>query len=95
MISALATLEPATRPVRAEAGRADAAGFAEALGDAARATVLRLREAEAVAVDGIAGRASVQEVVSSVMAAERSLTTALAVRDKLVSAWLEIQRMPV
>jgi flagellar hook-basal body complex protein FliE len=34
-------------------------------------------------------------VVSSVMEAEQSLQTAIAIRDKIVQAYLEISRMPV
>ena len=54
-----------------------------------------LKAAEATSVAGITDKASVQQVVESVMAAEQSLQTALAVRDKVVSAYLEISRMTI
>lgn len=51
--------------------------------------------AEAVSIAGIKGNASVQQVVESVMAAEQSLQTAVAIRDKVVAAYLEISRMTI
>lgn len=58
-------------------------------------TVDTLKAAEAVSISGIKDKASVQQVVESVMAAEQSLQTALAIRDKVVSAYLEISRMAI
>jgi flagellar hook-basal body complex protein FliE len=58
-------------------------------------TVDTLKSAEAVSISGIKGNASVQQVVESVMAAEQSLQTALAIRDKTVAAYLEISRMTI
>jgi len=58
-------------------------------------TVDTLKSAEAVSISGIKGKASVQQVVESVMAAEQSLQTAIAIRDKAVSAYLEISRMAI
>jgi flagellar hook-basal body complex protein FliE len=54
-----------------------------------------VKSAEAVSIAGIKGNASVQQVVESVMAAEQSLQTAVAVRDKVVAAYLEISRMTI
>ena len=41
------------------------------------------------------GDVSVREVVNSVMDAERSLNTAIAIRDKIVQAYLEVSRMQI
>jgi flagellar hook-basal body complex protein FliE len=54
-----------------------------------------LRAGEAAALAGIEGSMPIQTVVDRVMAAERTLQTALAVRDKFVSAYLEISRMQI
>ncbi len=54
-----------------------------------------LKSAEAVSIAGVQDKASVQQVVESVMAAEQSLQTAIALRDKAVSAYLEISRMAI
>jgi flagellar hook-basal body complex protein FliE len=54
-----------------------------------------LRTGEATALAGMQGKASAQQVVEAVMSAEQSLQTAIAIRDKVVSAYLEISRMAI
>ncbi len=93
-------------PTVTSGGRAEAAvrsgdsansttDFASLLGEAIAGVADKLRGAEAVAISGIKGTASMQEVVERVMAAEQSLQAAIAVRDKVVSAYLEISRMAI
>ncbi len=41
------------------------------------------------------GAAPVHKVVESIMSAQRSLQSALAIRDKAVSAYQEISRMAI
>ena len=43
----------------------------------------------------IQGKVSVQKVVEAVMSAERTLQTAVAVRDKVVAAYQEVSRMAI
>ena len=50
---------------------------------------------ESSSVAGIQGRASVQQVVEAVMSAEQTLQGAVAIRDKVVAAYLEISRMQI
>jgi flagellar hook-basal body complex protein FliE len=54
-----------------------------------------VRQAEATSVAGIQGKASVQQVVEAVMAAEQTLQGAVAIRDKVVAAYLELSRMQI
>lgn len=54
-----------------------------------------VRQAEATSVAGIQGTASVQQVVEAVMAAEQTLQGAVAIRDKVIAAYLEISRMQI
>lgn len=54
-----------------------------------------LRVGESAAGAGLRGDMPLQEVVESVMHAERQLHVALALRDKVVSAYLEISRMTI
>lgn len=54
-----------------------------------------LRAGESAAAAGIKGELPLQQVVETVMQAERQLHVALAMRDKVVSAYLEISRMPI
>ena len=48
-----------------------------------------------MSIAGIKGQAGTYEVVSSIMQAEQSLRMAVAIRDKIVSAYLEISRMQI
>ena len=54
-----------------------------------------VKGAEATAVDGIRGKATTQQVVEAMMAAEQTLQAGIAIRDKVVSAYLEVSRMQI
>jgi flagellar hook-basal body complex protein FliE len=54
-----------------------------------------VKNGEAAAIAGVDGQASVQQVVEAVMQAESTLQTAIAIRDKVVSAYQEISRMTI
>jgi flagellar hook-basal body complex protein FliE len=71
------------------------ASFGKMLDQLASQTVDTLRSAEATAIEGVRGKASVQSVVDAILAAERSLQTAIAVRDKAVGAYQEISKMAI
>lgn len=58
-------------------------------------TVDTLHAGEKAATAGLTGKAPLQEVVDKVLAAEQSLQAALAVRDKIVSAYLEVSRLNI
>jgi flagellar hook-basal body complex protein FliE len=73
----------------------DGADFDDAVARAITSVSERLRQAETVSVAAMKGEASLQKVVEEVMAAEQSLQTAIAVRDKVVAAYLEISRMQI
>ncbi len=72
-----------------------APSFAAVLERTLEGAVAAGRDGEAAAVGGIAGRIGPQEVVQAVTAAELSLQTVVAVRDRLVAAYQEILRMPI
>ncbi|MDX2202227.1 MAG: flagellar hook-basal body complex protein FliE [Hyphomicrobiaceae bacterium] len=71
------------------------ADFGQLLGNLFASTADNVKKAEAVSVAGIKGQATVQQVVEAVMNAEQSLQGAIAVRDKVVTAYLEISRMQI
>ena len=79
----------------ASAAQPGEASFLAALRKAAGEAVATLENSERVAMQGIRGQADIREVVDSVMAAERTLSAAIAIRNKVVSAWLEISRMQI
>ena len=69
--------------------------FADVLAEMTGNPVDALKAGEAAAIGGIQGKVSVQQVVQSIMTAEQSLQTAIAIRDKVVSAYQEITRMAI
>ena len=70
-------------------------GLGDTLKTATSNFVAVLNKAEATSIAGIKGDASTYEVATSVMEAERSLKMTVAVRDKIVAAYLEISRMQI
>lgn len=54
-----------------------------------------LRTGESTAIAAIDGKATTQQAVMATMEAEKSLQAALAIRDKIVNAFLEISRMQI
>lgn len=78
-----------------QAGLGDGEDFSSMLGEAIAGVGRQLRNAEAVSIAGMKGTASTQEVVEKVMQAEQTLQASIAVRDKVVAAYLEISRMQI
>jgi flagellar hook-basal body complex protein FliE len=70
-------------------------GFESILKSMATGTIDALRNGETTAIAAIEGKASTQQAVMATMQAEQSLQAALAIRDKIVSAFLEISRMQI
>jgi len=71
------------------------ASFSETMATVSQDAIDRVKEGEAAALAGVDGQASVQQVVEAVLAAETSLRTAIAIRDKVVTAYQEISRMTI
>jgi flagellar hook-basal body complex protein FliE len=69
--------------------------FASLVRDAAEEAVDVGKQAEKLSIAGIAGKADMLDVVQAVNNAETTLNTVVAVRDKLVSAYQELMRMPI
>jgi flagellar hook-basal body complex protein FliE len=53
------------------------------------------KEAEAKSAAHLAGKGELIDVVTALTAAETSLETIIAVRDRVISAYQEISRMPI
>lgn len=79
----------------AAAPEAPVADFAAMLGELAAKASSELKNAESLSLSGVRGQATVQQVVEAVMSAEQTLQGAIAIRDKVVSAYLEISRMSI
>lgn len=71
------------------------ADFGTMLSQVASDAAGTVRNAERLSIDGVQGRATTQQVVEAVMQAEHTLQSAVAIRDKVVAAYLEISRMQI
>lgn len=79
----------------AATGGSLATSFADALKAAASKTVGTLEAAEHLSVQALKGEADTRQVVDAVMDAQQALQTAVAIRDKIISAYLEVSRMAI
>ena len=75
-----------------EAARPD---FGELVKSAIAETASSLRAGEGAAAQVATGEANLVDVVTAISAAEASLETALAVRNRVIEAYQEIMRMPI
>ncbi|AOO79275.1 flagellar hook-basal body complex protein FliE [Bosea vaviloviae] len=77
------------------ATQAPGADFGSVFASVSQGFVDNLAQGEAAAVAGVQGKAAVQDVVQAVMSAEQSLQLAMAMRDKVVSAYQEFIHMAI
>ncbi|WP_274425760.1 flagellar hook-basal body complex protein FliE [Chelativorans sp. YIM 93263] len=73
----------------------DSDAFSAMVAEFATTTVNRLENAENLSIQALQGEANTREVVDAVMTAEQSLQSAIAIRDKIVTAYMEISRMAI
>jgi flagellar hook-basal body complex protein FliE len=87
----------ATGATGATGGTSATAGtnFVDALGKAFSDSVATVQGGEAAAIQGLQGGVAPYKVVDSIMGAQRTLQSMLAIRDKAVSAYQEISRMAI
>ena len=69
--------------------------FGSFLSQAATNALDSVKQGETMSFAGIQGKATTREVVDAVMEANRTLQTAVALRDKVVSAYLEVSKMQI
>jgi len=93
--SAAAAADMTRAAAGAASSEAASADFGAMLGQLASNASSLLKTAEATSIAGMRGQASVQQVVDAVMSAEQTLQGAIAIRDKVVSAYLELSRMSI
>ena len=81
---------------KGDGGEAEGAGsFASTLNSFIGDGVKALKQAEQTAAAGTVGKANLQEVIMAVGKAEMMLQTVTAIRDKVITAYQDIIRMPV
>ncbi|RWA73050.1 flagellar hook-basal body complex protein FliE [Mesorhizobium sp.] len=81
--------------VGTQASESVGSSFAEVLSHAATRTVNTLQGAEQMSIQALKGDADTRQVVDAVLSAQQALQTTIAIRDKVVSAYLEISRMNI
>ena len=70
-------------------------GFGATMARAVEGAVQLGRSADAASTQALLGQGSVSDVVLAVSRAELALQTAVAVRDRVVSAYQDVMRMPI
>ena len=83
----------ATSAAGSSVNAAGGADFSQIMTQISGDAIGNLKTAEAASIEGMQGAAPVHKVVESIMSAQRSLQSVLAMRDKAVSAYQEISRM--
>lgn len=71
------------------------AGFGAVLKEVAVNSINTLRKSEVMAARAVTGEATLPDVVQAVNAADMTINTVVAVRDRLINAYTEIMRMPI
>jgi flagellar hook-basal body complex protein FliE len=69
--------------------------FGSLVQEAVKATVDAQKKSEKVSAQAVVGKADMTDVVMAVNNAEMTLQSVVAIRDKVVSAYQEIMRMPI
>ena len=83
---------PAAPSAAQQSGPAD---FGSVLEAAAVNTVNTGKAAEGMTAQALVGKADINDVVMAVNAADISLQSVIAVRDRVIAAYQEIMRMPI
>ena len=69
--------------------------FSQLLGESLQDSFETLRQSEGVRMESLTGNVELTDLVTAVSSAELTLNTVVAVRDKVISAYQDILRMPI
>ena len=69
--------------------------FADLVKTGLQSSIDTMRSGEQASAQAVSGDATLQDVVGAITQAELTLETVVAVRDRLVTAYQEIMRMPI
>ena len=84
--------QPAAAELTPSAGGQD---FAKMLGDAVQGVVENGKVADAKSMDLVNGKGNLVDVVTAISQTEVAMETMVTVRDRVISAYEEIMRMPI
>lgn len=76
-------------------GAGDGPKFGDFIREAATESIATMRGGEKASAQAVTGNADLTDVVEAVTSAELTLQTVVAVRDRMLSAYQEIMRMPI
>jgi flagellar hook-basal body complex protein FliE len=76
-------------------GEAATQGFGAFLNDAMKDAVNTMQIGETAAAQGATGKGDIVQVVNAVTAAELTLETVVAIRDRVIGAYQDIIKMPI
>lgn len=88
-------LQQTTIPTSAPTQPTGMASFGDLVGGALKSAAASGYNSEAVSTRALAGKADVTDVVTAVANAEMALNTVVAVRDRVISAYQDIIKMPM
>ena len=69
--------------------------FADLMKEGVEQSIDTMRTGESMSAKAITGEANITDVVQAVTSAEITLQTLVSVRDKMISAYQDIMRMPI
>jgi len=90
-----AKLQQQSREIEGSGAQATGVDFGQMVQEAVGTVVDKGREADDKAVGLIEGKTDVVDVVTAIAETEVALETMVAVRDRVISAYEEIMRMPI
>lgn len=71
------------------------ASFGDLIGNALKSAAASGYNSEAMSTKALAGKADITDVVTAVSNAEMALNTVVVVRDRVISAYQDIIKMPI
>lgn len=94
--AAAAYANTATQGLKAgKSAETEGPSFGDMLKDAAEGAISTLHQGEQMTAKGVVGKADLADVVNAVTNAEVTLQAVVNVRDRVISAYQEILRMPM
>ena len=90
-----AAAQMSAQPAAITPANVPGSSFSDFLSGAVQDSISTIRQGEQAATAQVQGKANLVDVVQSVNAAEITLDTVVAVRDKVVAAYQSIMNMPM
>ncbi len=84
-----------SNPIASNINSSSEPSFADLMKQGVTQSVDTLRAGETMSAKAITGEANITDVVQAVTSAEITLQTLVSVRDKMISAYQDIMRMPI